>query len=147
MLVLSAAFKYRPVTGNQNYLYWIDGHWSLSLIGPHEWSKPQRDGFAGTCTLQRDMTWTIEPSEQLLDDGPVAGALRRFFAGFAGMLDTDVTLEEVLPFYVGKLPYDQRLHASALSRAVRATVARGEQASLSCRNWREQLPDASRLLS
>jgi hypothetical protein len=147
MLVLSAAFKYRPVAGNSNYLYWRDGQWLLSLIGPHEWSNSWCDGFAGTCRLQRDMTWTIEPSEQLLEDVPVSRALNRFFAGFAAMLDTDATLEEVLPFHVGKLPYFQRIHASALSRSVRATVKRGEQASISCRDWREQLPDSSRLLS
>ena len=44
LLVLSATFKYRPVPGCSNYLYWIDGQWSLSLIGPHEWSEQRRDG-------------------------------------------------------------------------------------------------------
>src|SRR5210317_1965376 len=99
MLVLSAAFKYRPVPGGSNYLYWIDGQWSLSLIAPHEWSDERRAGFAGTCVLRRDMTWTIVPSDQLSDDSPVSGAVRRFFEGFAAMLDTDLSLEEILPYY------------------------------------------------
>ncbi|NCF74637.1 MAG: hypothetical protein GWP67_14185, partial [Gammaproteobacteria bacterium] len=34
MLVLSAAFKFRPVVGTANYLYWINDEWSLSLIAP-----------------------------------------------------------------------------------------------------------------
>jgi hypothetical protein len=140
MLVLSAAFKYRPVPGGSNYLYWIDGQWSLSLIAPCEWSDERRAGFAGTCVLQRDMTWTIVPSDRLSEGGPVSGAIRRFFDGFAAMLDTDLTLEEVLPYYVGRLDYYQRLFASALSRSVSAAVTRGDQAALSCRQWRMQIP-------
>src|SRR5210317_585232 len=63
LLVLSASFRYRPVPGRPNYLYWMDGEWSLSLIAPYEWSEKRRAGFAGTCVLQPDMTWTISPSE------------------------------------------------------------------------------------
>ena len=140
MLVLSAAFKYRPVPGGSNYLYWIDGQWSLSLIAPHEWSDERRAGFAGTCVLQRDMTWTIIPSDRLSEDGPVSGAIRRLFDGFAMMLDTDLTLEEILPYYAGRLGYYQRLYASALSRSVSTAVTRGNQAALSCRQWQRQLP-------
>jgi hypothetical protein len=140
MLVLSAAFKYRPVPGGSNYLYWIGGRWSLSLIAPHEWSDERRAGFAGTCVLQRDMTWTIVPSDRLSDDSPVSGAIRRFLDGFAAMLDTDLTLEEILPYYAGRLGYYQRLYASALSRSVSTAVTRGDQAALSCRQWQMRLP-------
>ena len=48
MLVLSAKFKYEPVVGAPNYLYWINDEWSLSIIGPHEWSEERRRAFAGT---------------------------------------------------------------------------------------------------
>jgi hypothetical protein len=140
MLVLSAEFKYQPVAGVSNYLYRIDGHWSLSLIAPFEWSEKRRAGFVGTCVLQQDMTWTIDPSGRLREDTPAANAVRRFYAGFAAMLDTDLTLEEILPNYVGHLPYYQRLHASALSRSLRVSLARGSQASTSCRQWRMHLP-------
>ena len=89
MLVLSSAFKYRPAQGRPNYLYCIDGQWSLSLIAPEEWTSERRDGFAGTCTLQHDMTWTILPSERLATDSPVSAEIRRFFAVFAEMLNTE----------------------------------------------------------
>ena len=146
MLVLSSSFKYRPVPGRSNYLYWIDGQWSLSLVAPDEWSSKRRNGYAGMCTLQQDMTWTIVPSDRLFEDSPVASAIRRFFTAFAGMLNTEHTLEEILPYYDGRLPYYQRLYASALSRSVSAAVSRGNQASISCRQWRAQLPRLSNLL-
>ena len=141
MLVLSSAFKYRPAQGRPNYLYCIDGQWSLSLIAPEEWTSERRDGFAGTCTLQHDMTWTILPSERLATDSPVSAEIRRFFAVFAEMLNTDATLEDILPFYAPQMPYYQRLYASALSRSVSAAVVRGDQAAISSRDWRTQLAD------
>lgn len=140
MLVLSASFKYRPVQGRPNYLYWVDGQWSLSLIAPYEWSEMRREGFVGTCVLQRDMTWTIIPSDRLSENSVLFAAIRRFAEAFVGMFDTDLTLEEILPFYAGRLPYYQRLHASALSRSVRAAVTSGEQASLRGRQWLSKLP-------
>jgi hypothetical protein len=146
MLVLSAAFKYRPAVGTENYLYWVDGEWSLSLISPAEWSDERRAGFAGTCVLQRDMTWTIAPSEMLAKHNAVSDAISRFYRGFAEMLDTDLTLEEILPFYVGRLPYYQRLFASALSRSMRAAVTLGNQTSTSCRQWHMLLPRHEKVL-
>jgi hypothetical protein len=140
MLVLSAAFKYRPVQGRENFLYWIDGEWSLSLIAPYEWSEKRRGGFVGTCVLQRDMTWTIVPSDRLSENSALFAEIRRFAEAFVGMFDTDLTLEEILPFYAGRLPYYQRLHASALSRSVRAAVTRGDQASIRGRQWLSKLP-------
>ena len=146
MLVLSAAFKYRPAVGVANYLYWIDDEWSLSLISPGEWSDDRQAGFAGTCVLQHDMTWTITPSDLLTEDNEVSNAIGRFYKGFAGMLNTDLTLEEVLPFYVGRLPYYQRLFASALSRSMRAAVTLGNQTSTSCRYWHMLLPRQEKVL-
>ena len=140
MLVLSATFKYRPAIGTANYLYWTDNEWSLSLIAPDEWSAERRAGFAGTCMLQRDMTWTIVPSDRLVEDNPVSEAVARFYDAFAEILDTDLTLEEILPFYAGSLRYYQRLYASALSRSMRTAVRLGDQSSTSCRSWRALLP-------
>ena len=140
MLVLSATFKFRPVVGVSTYLYWINDEWSLSLIAPGEWSQERRAGFVGTCVLQRDMTWTINPSKLLAEDNPVADAIGRFYDAFAETLDTDLTLVEILPFYVDRIPYYQRLYASALSRSMYAAVTLGNQASTSCRQWYMLLP-------
>ena len=146
MLVLSAQFKFKPAVGVENYLYWIDGDWSLSLIAPDEWTEERQAGFAGTCMLQRDMTWTIVPSEHVGEDNAVTDAIAQFYSAFADMLDTDLTLEEILPFYVGKMPYYQRLYASALSRSVRGAVTLGDQASIRCKDWQMLLPRLERVL-
>jgi hypothetical protein len=146
MLVLSAAFKYRPAVGTANYLYWTNGKWSLSLIAPDEWSDARRTGFAGTCVLQQDMTWTITPSDLVAKAGPVSDAIGRFYDAFVEMFDTDLTLEEILPFYVGSFPYYQRIYANALSRSVRAAVTLGDQASTSCRQWFMLLPRQKNIL-
>lgn len=140
MLVLSASFKYKPSIGTANYLYLVDGDWMLSLIAPQQWSEARQNGFVGTCILQADMTWTIEPSDNLAGDGPVSAAVARFYDAFAETLDTDLTLEEILPFYVGRMPYYQRLYANALSRSIRGTVTLGDQRELRSRDWRLLLP-------
>jgi hypothetical protein len=140
MLVLSAKFKYEPAVGVHNFLYFRDGDWILSLIGPDEWSPSRMDCFVGRCILQRDMTWTIDPSEKLHEENELSEAVGRFYDAFAEMLDVDLTIEEVLPFYIGKLPYYQRLYANALSRSIRGTVTLGDQRSMKCRDWRTVLP-------
>lgn len=140
MLVLSAKFKYKPVVGVPNYLYRMNDEWSLSLIGPDEWSNDRGADFVGTCVLHRDMTWTIAPSKLLDGANPVSDAVARFYEAFAEALDTDRTLEEILPFYARGMAYYQRLYASALSRSIRAAVTLGDQTSMSCRQWRMLLP-------
>jgi hypothetical protein len=146
MLVLSAKFKYKPVIGVSYYLYCLDGEWSLSLVGPEEWMPARDDTFAGECVLQHDMTWTIEPSEQLKKESPVSEAVGKFYDAFGEMLDTDLTLEEILPFYVGKMHYYPRLYASALSRSVRGSVILGDQTSIPARLWRNLLPRIENVL-
>jgi hypothetical protein len=148
MLVLSASFKYKPSIGTDNYLYLVDGGWLLSLIAPHEWSEERREGYVGRCVLQPDMTWTITPSERLAEQRTVTEAIARFYDAFEDSLDSDLTLEEILPFYVGRMPYYQRLYASALSRSIRAAVTLGDQRSMRARDWRPALPRmASSLLA
>jgi hypothetical protein len=146
MLILSARFKYKPVIGVSYYLYLNDDEWSLSLIAPDEWSPPRDNSFAGLCVLQRDMTWTIKPSDQLKKESPVSEAVARFYDAFDEMLNTDLTLEEILPFYVGKMHYYPRLYASALSRSVRGSVILGDQTSIPSRLWRNLLPRVENVL-
>lgn len=140
MLVLSAKFKFKPVVGGLTYLYWLNDEWALSLIAPNEWSEVHRQNFAGICVLQNDMTWTISPSDQLKGDEAVARAFGEFCDSFAQTLDSDLTLEEILPFYAEGVHYYQRLFASALSRSVRGTLILGDDRSSGCRHYAALLP-------
>lgn len=140
MLILSANFKYKPAVDVENYLYFVDGKWSLSLIAPEQWSARHQRGFVGTCVLHRDMTWTIEPSERVGEENTVTDAIARFYDAFAETLDSDLTLEDILPFYVRRMPYWQRLHASAMSRSLRGTVTLAGQRDIKCRHWQALLP-------
>jgi hypothetical protein len=146
MLVLSATFKYRPAPGCPNFLYWIDGDWSLSLIEPGAWSDDRKAGFVGTCVLQLDMTWTITPSGQLADSALLQDAVRQFYLGFAEMLDTDLKLEELLPFYARRVAYYPRLLANALSRSVSASNQHGGRDGISSRQWSALLPQSGHAL-
>lgn len=147
MLILSASFKYKPAVNIPNYLYFVDDQWRLSLIAPDEWSDRHRRGFVGTCILHADMTWTIEPSALVGEDNPVTRAVAQFYEAFVDTLDSELTLEEILPFYVRRMPYWQRLHASAMSRSLRGTVTLAGQRDIRCRQWHALLPkfDASLL--
>ncbi len=146
MLILSAKFKFRPAVGTAYYLYWFNDDWSLSLIAPDEWSDERRAGFTGMCVLQRDMTWTIAPSERLAGESPASAAISRFYDAFVRKLDSDLALEDILPTYVSGLSYFQRLHAGALGRSLRATIALGDQGATSCRQWLLTLPRRQDLL-
>ncbi len=126
---------------------------------------PRAHAHLAITTLERDqwltcMTETVEEQpfapdfkkylmEQLFvpaEDNPVSDAIGRFYDGFAETLDTDLTLEEILPFYVSGMPYYQRLYASALSRSIRGAVTLGGQSSTSCRRWQALLPGLDRTL-
>lgn len=146
MLVLSAHFKYKPSIGTANYLYYIQERWELSLIPPDQWTAERQFGFAGACRMLADRTWTIQPSEQLAEDTPVADAVRRFYDGFRLAMDTDGTLEDVLPFFAGKFTYYRRLNANALSRSLRASATLSGERDKPAREWALALPSANTLL-
>jgi len=142
MLILSANFKFRPVVGRPSYLYWVDDDWSLSFIAPDEWTESRRDNFVGTCMLQRDMTWTMTPSEGLGENSDVRDAVGRFYDAFAEIMDTDLPLEEILPSYVSGMPYYHRIYASALTRSLKTTTSLSGLSATSCREWQPLLASA-----
>jgi hypothetical protein len=140
MLILSAAFKFKPVVGQQYYLYWMDTQWSLSLIAPSEWSEARRKRYVGKCELHSDMTWTMNPTQNLAERESAMTALGEFHDSFVEKMTSDDPLERSLPVYVAKLPYYQRLFASALTRSLKTSMELGGQMSIKSKHWLEQLP-------
>lgn len=147
LLVLSAAFKFKPVFGRDYYLYSENDGWSLSLVSPDEWNdNARRQAFVGKCELHQDSTWSISPSENIGKRGAIDDALAAFYDGFLGKLQSKRALEDDFPVYEAGLPYYQRLFASALSRSLRSSLARGDQLSQRAETWLASLPrDAGRL--
>ena len=146
MLVLSAKFRFRPVVGKPYFLYWFDNEWALSLVAPEQWANEKSNCFAGTCVLQDDKTWTITPSELLGGENDVSNAVSRFYDAFVDKLDTDLTLEDIMPLHLDELPYYQRLYAGAVSRSLNAAMTLGDQKATSSRQWLLLLPERQQLL-
>ena len=148
LLVLSAAFKFKPAYDTEYYLYCGEPQWTLSLISPDEWQTADKGAsFVGTCVLHADSTWSITPSDNLTKPGRVADAVAGFYEDFAERLRSAKPLEDELPFYEGRLPYYQRLFASALSRSLKDSLTIGGQLEIESRRWLDRLPrDAGRLI-
>jgi hypothetical protein len=148
LLVLSAAFKFKPVFGKEYYLYTEDQGWSLSLISPDEWNNDQRRmSFVGKCMLHNDSTWSIEPSSNIGKRGPVDDALAAFYKGFVEKLKSRRPLEDDLPTYEADLPYYQRIFAAALSRSLKGSLFVGDRLGVSAYEWLKSMPkEADQLL-
>jgi len=147
LLVLSSSFKFKPVFGKNYYLYVEGDSWALSLISPDEWNDDtKRRTFVGTCVLHDDSTWSIEPSGNISKDSDVADRLTEFYDGFIDKLSVNHALEDEFPVYEAGLPYYQRLFASALSRSLKASLAKGGQTGLSAATWLERMPGDANLL-
>lgn len=148
LLVLSSAFSFKPVVGQTYYLYLAAGRWKLSLVSPDEWNDElKRLQFVGACSLHDDLTWSIEPSDNLGRPGPIAEALATVYEGFVERLNSKTSLEAGLPEYEGRLPYYQRLFASALGQSLRGSLSAGSQTGRTGEAWLQSLPrDAEHVL-
>jgi hypothetical protein len=147
LLVLSAAFKFKPVFGKDYYLYRENDSWSLSLISPDEWHTDAKwAAFVGKCILHADSTWSIEPGDSIGKQDIVDDALAMFYDGFIDKLRSQRPLEDNLPVYEAGLPYYQRLFAAALSRSLKGSLSLGDQLGRKSESWLATLPkDAGRL--
>lgn len=141
LLVLSSAFKFKPVFGKDYYLYQDGTSWALSLISPDEWNNDaKRQAFVGRCVLNEDATWSIEPSGNIGKKGNVDDALAGFYDSFIDKLRSQQVLEDELPIYEAGLPYYQRLFAAALSRSLKESMTLGDQLGIDTETWLSQMP-------
>ena len=140
LLVLSAEFNFKPSLGSDYYLYLREGNWLLSLIGPEEWRDRLPGPCLGRCELLPDMTWALEPSDDLAEQPLLTEALEAFHDGFLTLLDRDGSLEDNLPFYVGELPYYRRLMAAGLANSLKKSMALSGLANTDSREWLSSTP-------
>jgi hypothetical protein len=132
-LVLSAAFKFRPVVGQCYFLYLQEGDWQLSLVGPQEWGTRSVGDCLGTCQLRVDMTWSIEADPQLAQKPALQQALAALAESFVSNLNSEDTLGDHLPGYRRELPYFQRMLATGLGSSLRQSISNPETLALPAR--------------
>lgn len=120
-LVLAAQFRFKPVVGITYFLYSVDEHWMLSLVGPDEWGVRLPGEWLGRCRLRTDMTWELEAPE-LDEQSPALRRARNFIRSFVDSLCSQQSIAAHLPFYAQDLPYYQRLLATALSSSLQQSL-------------------------
>lgn len=120
-LVLAAHFKFRPVVGRTYYLYAGATQWTLSLIGPGEWHHATPGDFLAPCRLRPDMTWELD--SKAFSDVSAVASLQRFVEGFVDTIRGQESIGAGLPFYVGHLPYYQRMLATGLAGSLASSGA------------------------
>lgn len=138
LLVLSAQFGFKPVPGKSYYLYWRDGEWRLSLIGPVEWGTAQPGECLGECQLGFDMTWHLVRQEGVEPSEALAQAVDVFVAQFSETIASADALEETLPFYVRQLPFYRRLLATGLAASLQHSMRGAGQLGHSGKSWLQQ---------
>ena len=121
MFVLHSKFQFKPVIGRSYWLYRDDHGFSLSMISPDEWPANKRPCI-GRCELHADMSWTLELSEQALEDGDLMLYIEQQRYSFETAMSAVSSMDEAMPYYVSSLPFYQRVFASAFACSLRSSM-------------------------
>lgn len=115
LFILNSEIRFKPVCGRTYYLYHKNNHYRLSMIAPEQWSCSRFGRFIGACELQADLTWTLQLSEQCLQDQVIITEISRQREQFEQKMQQARQVDDMLPVYVGTLPFYSRVLASALA--------------------------------
>ncbi len=115
LFILNSEIRFKPVSGRTYYLYHKNNRYRLSMIAPEQWSGSRYGRFIGACELQADLTWTLQLSEQCLEDQAIIAEISRQREQFEQKMQQAGQIDDLLPVYVGSLPFYSRVLASALA--------------------------------
>ena len=167
LLVLSAKFGFKPVPEKSYYLYWKkpsakntvnplhkieqptalqQSPWRLSLIEPERLGTLAMGDCVGSCILQSDMTWTIEPSASIAEQTEALEDLRLFHQQFHDNNNHQQSLEASLPFFIDELPFYRRLAATALSSSLSRSIEISQLENIPASQWLESNNDTGMAL-
>jgi hypothetical protein len=121
ILVLSAKFSFKPVINNRYYLYLDHKEWRLSLIEPHAWDKCPYIFFA-ECSMCEDKSWSLQPFENWQENIQLNNKVSEMQKNFFNSLNTPIPIIETLPYFVGNLPYYQRVAANGLANSLKQSL-------------------------
>ena len=139
LLVLSSEFSFKPVSYKPYYLYWREGNWRLSLIGPKEWGPRHPGECLGECQLEFDMTWRLTPLHERSFSVELQHAIEDFTKSFGEHVASAEALEDTLPFYVRQLPFYRRLMATGLAASLQQSIKSSGQLGHSGSTWLQQV--------
>ena len=139
LFVLHSQFQFRPVVGKCYYLYRKQSVFRLSLISPREWRTETFGQFVGECRLQKDITWTLNLDASAVRDSVLMSLIAHRRAEFEKVLKSSKTIDEILPFYLGTLPFYQRVFASGLAASLHLSLVKSGHQGLTYRQAKQLL--------
>lgn len=131
LFVLESAFGFRPVVGRAYWLYRVGERFRLSLVSPAEWGAGDPFGQPiGECVLRPDLTWTLALDESAAGDAAVLALIEARRERLAERLVTAERLEQALPVFEERLPFQQRALAAGLAHSLRRSMEQAGIAAL-----------------
>jgi hypothetical protein len=131
LFVLESDCKFRPIAGQSYSLYKREGRFWLSRVAPDQWDESAYGQFIGQCQLHRDMTWTLELSEEAERDAELVAYIRDKKEALDEKIRSVEALEDILPGYNEELPFYQRAHSYALAHSLRHSMQQSGIVALS----------------
>ncbi len=144
LFVLESEFKFRPVPDRSYWLYRKNGRFWLSPVGPHEWGPEIYGQLIGECELQRDMTWTLELSEDAAGDTDLLAWLEEKKRRFDREIEDVEAVEDILPGYRAEFGFYRRAYAFALAHSLGASMDKSGIRQLSWKQARGLIEDNTR---
>jgi len=121
-LVLGSKYGFKPVVGNEYYLYFKDNDWSLSLVEPHAWRTQKPGIYFAQCVLDHDMTWSVTLKPTWHENSKLVKAISLLEQEFMRSIGNSTAVIDQLPFYLQSLNYYQRVGANALARSLQKSL-------------------------
>ncbi|WP_396587354.1 hypothetical protein [Bermanella sp. R86510] len=121
VLILNATFSFQPKQNVDYYLYLKHDEWILSLIEPKSWTVSRGWVYFAVCQLNTDMTWTLTPKTDALQQPAILKALKTFQLQFGSSIDETASIESQLPFFIESLPFYRKLSATALAKSLQSS--------------------------
>lgn len=122
LFVLHSQFSFKPVIGKEYWLYEKNLAFRLSLISPAEWGNSEFGKCVGKCTLQMDVTWSLELDSRAMDDVALMSYIESKRDEFEKAIAKSESLVGALPVYIKELPYYQRVYASVLANSLKQSM-------------------------
>jgi hypothetical protein len=122
LFILNSQIRFKPTTKQIYWLYVKNKQYQLSLIAPGQWTPAKYGRFIGACELQTDLTWTLELSDDCVNDQAFMLEVTYQRLQLEEKMQQAEKIDDVLPVYLETLPYYSRVLASALAYSLQRSM-------------------------